>query len=156
MRVADRHAVQIAGLGWRIWRLAIRINRGSETKRPQKRVGCLRNLRASRPMRLSTAMRTYIFATCRSKSRAMRLWLMSLIQCILVSKRLLRWYPLNLRQTERPRYREALTASFWAMAPADRGLPRLGVLARRKHSMGIADGNRILAFAGVAVPIFNN
>jgi len=40
------------------------------------------------------------------------------IQCILVSTRLLRWYPLQRRHTVRPRYRCAWTASLRAIAPA--------------------------------------
>lgn len=63
-------------------------------------------------------MRIWISATWRSKSRAMRLCPSNFKQCILVSTRLRRWYPLNPRQSARPRYRDALIASFRAMAPA--------------------------------------
>ena len=42
-------------------------------------------------------MRIWISATCRSKSRAINDWPSSLIQCILVSTRLRRWYPLQCR-----------------------------------------------------------
>ena len=63
-------------------------------------------------------MRIWISATCRSKSRAINDWPSSLIQCILVSTRLRRWYPLQRRHRVRPRYRCALTASLRAIAPA--------------------------------------
>jgi hypothetical protein len=62
-------------------------------------------------------MRIWISATCRSKSRAINDWPSSLIQCILVSTRLRRWYPLQRRHRVRPRYRCALTASLREIAP---------------------------------------
>jgi hypothetical protein len=63
-------------------------------------------------------MRIWISATCRSKCRAINDWPSSFIQCILVSTRLRRWYPLQRRHRVRPRYRCALTASLRAIAPA--------------------------------------
>ena len=63
-------------------------------------------------------MRIWISATCRSKSRAINDWPSSFIQCILVSTRLRRWYPLQRRHRVRPRYRCALTASLREIAPA--------------------------------------
>ncbi len=45
-----------------------------------------------------------------------------------ISTRLGRWYPLHLRHETRPRYRDALTASFRAMAPALDGLHGLAFL----------------------------
>ena len=79
--------------------------------------------------RLRTATRTWISATCRSKSLAIRDWPRSLMQFILVSTRLRRWYPLHCRQMARPMYREALTASFRAMAPALVGFQGLAFCA---------------------------
>ena len=65
-----------------------------------------------------TAMRTWISATLRSKSRAMSRWPSSFAQCILVSTRLRQWYPLHLRQSARSRYFAARSVSSRAMAPA--------------------------------------
>lgn len=39
------------------------------------------------------------------------------MQFILLPARLRRWYPFRRRQIARPRYRDASTASFRAMAP---------------------------------------
>lgn len=64
-----------------------------------------------------TAMRIWTSAVCRSKSRAMRRCPSNFIQCILVSTRLRRWYPLQFRQIARPRYFDARRASFLATAP---------------------------------------
>ncbi len=63
-------------------------------------------------------MRTWSSATWRSKSRAMSRWPSNFTQCIFVSTRLRRWYPLHRRQSARPRYWEARRASFRATAPA--------------------------------------
>ena len=62
-------------------------------------------------------MRTWISATWRSKSLAINDWPSSFIQCILVSTRLLRWYPVTRRRHARPRYFEDRTASLRALAP---------------------------------------
>ena len=51
-------------------------------------------------------MRIWISATCRSKSRTINDWPSSLIQCILVSTRLRRWYPLQRRHRVWPLSRE--------------------------------------------------
>src|SRR6056297_1718539 len=48
----------------------------------------------------------------------MRLCPNSFTQCIFVSARLRRWYPLHFRQMARPRYFDARSASLRAMAPA--------------------------------------
>jgi hypothetical protein len=53
----------------------------------------------------------------RPKSRAMMRWLNSFMQCIFVSTRLLRWYPLQFGQSARPRHFDARSASFVTMAP---------------------------------------
>ena len=110
-------------------------------------------------------MRIWISATCLSKSLAMNDWPSNFIQCIFVSTRLRRWYPLQRRHTVRPRYRCALTALLRAIAPAlvhcpavaacsnERGLPGLGILAWRDHRMGISGGNRLVAFTGVVRPV---
>ena len=50
------------------------------------------------------------------------------MQCILLSTRLRRWYPVHRRQMARPRYRDALTTSFRAMAPALLGFHGLAFL----------------------------
>jgi len=71
--------------------------------------------RAVKPFR--TATRTWNSATCRSKSRAARRWPSSFTQCILVSTRLRRWYPLHRRQMVRPKRRDARRASLRAIAP---------------------------------------
>lgn len=63
-------------------------------------------------------MRILISATCRSKSRVMSDWPISFKQCIFVSTRLRRSYPLQRRHKVRLRYGWALIASFRAMAPA--------------------------------------
>ncbi len=81
-----------------------------------------------------TAMRTCTSATWRWKLRAMRRWPSSFMQCIrcpavicpqntrgFVSTRLRRWYRLQFRQSARPRYFDARTASFLAMSPAPPG-----------------------------------
>ena len=73
-------------------------------------------------------MRTYNSATWRSKSRAMRDWPSSLMQFILLSTRLRRWYPDHCRQMERPRYFEARRASFRANAPGLVGFHGLAFL----------------------------
>ena len=78
--------------------------------------------------RLRTAMRIWISATCLSKSRAMSDWPISFRQCVLVSTRLRRWYPLKRRHKVRPKYRCALTASFRAIAPALVGFQGLAFL----------------------------
>ena len=67
---------------------------------------------------MSTAMRSWSSATWRSKSRAIRDWPSSLMQFILDSTRLLRWYPLHHRQRAGPRHFEARRASLRATAPA--------------------------------------
>lgn len=73
-------------------------------------------------------MRTWISATCRSKSLATSDWPSSFMQCIFVSTRLRRWYPLQRRHKVRPRYCCALTASFRAIAPAFVGFQGLAFL----------------------------
>ena len=78
--------------------------------------------------RLRTTMRIWISATCLPKSRAMSDWPISFRQCILVSTRLRRWYPLKRRHKVRPKYRCALTASFRAIAPALVGFQGLAFL----------------------------
>ena len=50
------------------------------------------------------------------------------MQFILLSTRLRRWYPLQRLQMARPRYRDALTASFRAMAPSLVGFHGLAFL----------------------------
>lgn len=72
--------------------------------------------------RLRTAIRILSSATCRSKSRAMRPWPNCLTQFIFVSARLRRWYLVSFHQSARPRYLQALTASFRAIARAVVGL----------------------------------
>ena len=73
-------------------------------------------------------MRTCSSATWRSKSRAMRDWPSNLMQFIFASTRLRRWYPLQRRHNVLPRYRDARTASFRAMAPALVGFQGLAFL----------------------------
>ena len=73
-------------------------------------------------------MRIWISATCLSKSLAMSDWPSNFIQCIFVSTRLRRWYPLQRRHTVRPRYCCALTASLRAIAPALVGFQGLAFL----------------------------
>lgn len=68
--------------------------------------------------RLSTAMRIWISATCRSKFLDIKDWPRSLMQFILLSTWLRRWYLLHFRQMARPRYRDALTSSLRATDPA--------------------------------------
>lgn len=79
----------------------------------------------------------------------MRLCPINFIQCILVSTRLSRRYPLHRRQVARPRYRDALTASFRAMAPGVVGSRGLAFF----RSGMTAFGNRVVAFARVVRPI---
>ena len=82
----------------------------------------------------STATRSWNSATCRSKSRAMRRCRSSFTQWIQspgkrspgsfsgpahISTRLRRWSPLHRRQSARPRYFDARTASLRAPAPAE-------------------------------------
>jgi hypothetical protein len=56
---------------------------------------------------LRTAARIWTSATRRSKARDISRWPSSFIQCIFVSARLRRWYPLHFRQMARPRYLDA-------------------------------------------------
>jgi len=81
---------------------------------------------AVKPFRI--AARIWISATCRSKSRAERHWPSNFTQCILVSTRLRRWYPVSCRHNALPRYFEDRTASFRALAPGVSGFQSLAFL----------------------------
>lgn len=88
------------------------------------------------------------FGDLLSKPRAMRLCPSSFTQCIFVSARLRRWYPLQFRQMARPRYFDARRASFRAMAPAVEGFHGLAFL--RGGLMACAPvGDRVMALARV-------
>jgi hypothetical protein len=58
----------------------------------------------------------------------MSLWPKSFMQCIFISARLRRWYPLQFRQIARPRYFDARRASLRAMAPVMAGFQGLAFL----------------------------
>lgn len=77
---------------------------------------------------LSIAARIWISATCLSKSRAEGRWPSSFTQCILVSTRLRRWYPVRCRHNARPRYLVDRTASLRALAPGVSGFHNLAFL----------------------------
>ena len=76
-------------------------------------------------------MRTWISATCLSKSLALSLWPNSFTQCIFVSTRFGRWYRLHRRHRARPKYLDAFTASFLAIAPGLVGFHGLAFLRGR-------------------------
>lgn len=99
-------------------------------------------------------MRTCSSVTCRSKSRAMRPWQRSLTQFILVSARLLRWYPVRFRHRARPRYFE----DRFVARPCSRcvRLPQFGVLAWCDDRMGVSGRNRFMALTCVVCSICGN
>ena len=94
-------------------------------------------------------MRTSTSATCRSKSRAISRWPSSFTKCIFISTRLVRWYPLQFRQSARPRCLDARNASFLAMAPAVVGFH--GWVCLRGGLTAVSDG--IVASACVVCTI---
>src|SRR6056297_3224492 len=78
----------------------------------------------------------------------MRLCPSSFTQCIFVSARLRRWYPLHFLRMAQPRY---FGAQRLVPSAGRRGrwLPRLGILARRYDGMGAAVGDGVMALARI-------
>ena len=108
-------------------------------------------------------MRTWISTCHRSKSLAVSRWPSSSKQCIVVSTRLRRWYPLHSLLGRVTPYdvpkgspRGAAEVSGGAQGivahdASDRNsLPRLRVLAKRDACMRTAIGDNIMTFARVA------
>jgi hypothetical protein len=79
---------------------------------------------------LGIAMRTWTFATSRSKARAINRRPSSFMQCILVSMRRLRWYPLQFRQSAQPKYLDARSASLGSSQQRNQPTTRVFVLPR--------------------------
>ena len=97
--------------------------------------------------RLRTAARIWTSATWRSKSRDINRWPSCFTQFIFVSTLLRRWYPLQLRQSARPKCFDARRISFRARAPAVSGFQglacRLGgmIAAASRSSMRLSQGS---------------
>ncbi len=77
--------------------------------------------------RLRTATRIWTSATWRSKSRDISRWPSCFTQFIFVSTLLRRWYPLQFRQSARPKCFDARRISFRARAPAVSGFQGLAL-----------------------------